>query len=372
MRVIVMNRVIISFLFSFCFLGFNVVSFPYIYADIRNQDNRITNNFQSNLINIRNTNGKLYAYIVLLFNENPHFVNLIQEDSISLEMMQKDDFHTIEYKNYCKSIKNSRLKRLAEKMLSVNSNPEKYTKRHLISIERTLSRRNIVLRFSKDRTYGSEKIILDYCIYGRRKPIKIVHPLFHVKEKIYNIQPLIYYDEFSTSNSTFYFDMIYINPEEVENDYVIAKSVLVNRNVDSMFFVGARITDDIKYCLKRAFNRSRTIKQEIWKMFEIHEITHKILNNRYNFFDQVTGEELALVSTIYSNPYLGLSVLYSYLDYSAVNPHRIAAMNYIRFIANRKNRFELIDNPSLIKHMNISEIVKLSKEHFYALIKSIK
>jgi hypothetical protein len=251
-------------------------------------------------------------------------------------------------------------------------NPELFSKKSLLSIERVLSRHNVILRFSKDKNVENQKIVLDYCIFGRKKPVDIVHPLFNVKEKIYNIQPLIYYDEFSTSNSTFYFDMIYINPEEVQNDYIIAKNILNGRKVNTMFFVGARVTDDIKFCLMRAFNGTKTIKKEIWKMFEIHELTHKILNNHYKFFDQVTGEELALVSTIYSNPYLGLSVLYSYLDYSAINPHRIAAMNYVRFIANRRGQLEIIDNPSLLRNLNVSEITKLSKEHFDSLLKSIE
>ena len=33
---------------------------------------------------IKTVNGKFYAYIVLLFNENPHFVNLIQKGTVSL------------------------------------------------------------------------------------------------------------------------------------------------------------------------------------------------------------------------------------------------------------------------------------------------
>lgn len=349
-----------------------VLSSGSLYPGTRLSENWSSPGFQSNLINIRNSNGKLYAYIVLLFNENPHFVNLVQEDSISLKMMQKENFHIIEYKNYLKSIKNPRLKGLAEKMLAISTSPERFSKKSLLLIENILSKHNVILRFSKDKSVDNQRIVLDYCIFGKKKPVNIVHPLFNVKEKIYNIQPLIYYDEFSTSNSTFYFDMIYINPEEVQNDYIIAKNILKGKSVNTMFFVGARVSDDIKFCLRHAFNGIKTIKKEIWKMFEIHEITHKILNNHYNFFDQVTGEELALVSTIYSNPYLGLSVLYSYLDYSAINPHRIAAMNYIRFIANRRGQLEIIDNPSLLKNISVSEITALTKEHFNSLIKSIK
>ena len=327
-----------------------------------------------NIINIRSTDGKLYAYIVLLFNENPHFVNLIQEDSISSEMLQTEGFHIREYDNYLKSIKIPEIKKMAEAMLNIYYYPKKSDDKYLESMAEKLTKNNIILRFSRDRNLGKERIVLDYCIFGIKKSLDITHPLFNVsvKEKIYNIQPLIYYDEFSTSNSTFYFDMIYINPEEVENDYLIAKKVLAGENVSSMFFVGSSVNNDIKYCIARAFDNKAAIKNEIFRMFEIHELTHKILNNHYDYFDQVSGEELSLSSTIFSNPYLGLSVMYSYLEYNPINPHRIAAMNYVRFIANKTGNLELIDDPSNLKNLQISEIKKYTKEHFEAILKNLK
>jgi len=325
-----------------------------------------------NYITIRTLNGKLYAYVVLLFNENPHFANIIQEQSIPLEQMQKEGFHISEYRSYLRTLKEPVHYKLAELLLSVYLNPGRYDDKILVSLQESLEKRNIILRFSRDRGSGAEKIVLDYCIYGTKKPLTIAHPLFNVKERIFNIIPFIYYDEFSTSNSTFYFDMIYINPDEVQNDYNIARKILSGENVDSMFFVGARISDDIKYCITKAFENSRYIKPEIWKLFEIHELTHKILNNHYNYFDQVTGEELALSSTIYSNVYLGLSVLFSYLDYNVTNPHRIAAMNFIKFVASETSRKEILENPSLLKTLPALEIQRISRMHFFSIIKKIK
>lgn len=328
--------------------------------------------YQNNYVNIRSTNGKLYAYIVLLYNENPHFVNIIQEHSIPVDLMQKEGFHIGEYREYVRGIRDPLLYRLAEMMLTVYLHPKKIDDKTLLLLQDSLEKRNIILRFSREKSSGSERIVLDYCIYGSRKPLSISHPLFNVNEKIYNIIPYIYYDEFSTSNSTFYFDMIYINPDEVQNDYIIAKKILRGENVDSMFFVGARVGDDIKYCLLRAFDGKKSIKNEILKLFEIHELTHKILNNHYNYYDQVTGEELALSCTIYTNVYLGLSVLYSYLDYSMTNPHWIAAMNYIKFVAGEYGKKELIDNPSLLKNIPPGDLQKMSRMHFQAVVKNLK
>lgn len=325
-----------------------------------------------NLMNIRTTNGKLYAYIVLLFNENPHFVNLIQSDSIPIRLMQNPGFNVVQFEAYVRSLRDASVKNLAQHVLKVYREPEKISDSEQEQLTQRLENRNIILRFSKTKDGGELKFVLDYCIFGKRKPVTINHPLFNVKEKIFNIQPLIYYDEFSTSNSTFYFDMIYINPDEVYNDYIIAKRVMDNKSTDNMFFVGAHVTEDIRYCLKRAFSAKNTIFDEIWKMFEVHELTHKILHNHYHFYDQVTGEELALSSTIYSDVYLGLAILYSYLDYNTINPHRIAAANFIKFLSLYTANSEYVEKPSLIKYLPADDIKKIARVHFETSIKNIK
>ncbi len=343
-----------------------------LIAEIGPPDDHTGGHHRSNVVNIRNIRGELYAYIVLLFNENPHFVNLIRENSIPLQTMQKEGFHVIEYRNYLAGVQDQGIKTLAHKMFDVYLFPEKYSESKLRALESQLEHYNVILRFASDGNPVSPKINLEYCIFGRKKLVNISHPLFEVREKIYNIQPFIYYDELSTSNSTFYFDMIYINPEEVENDYLIAKNVLQGKSVKSMFFVGSPVSDDIKYCLIKAFPAGVSIKNEIWRMFEIHELTHKILNNKYNSHDQVTGEELALLSTMHYNPYLGLSVMYSYLDYNVSNPHRSAAVNVVHHIAKETKKQNFVDNPSLIKYLPGDDIAGLAKERFSSILKTLK
>jgi len=167
--------------------------------------------------------------------------------------------------------------------------------------------------------------------------------------------------------------MIYINPEEVNNDYIIAKNIISGKNIKSMFFVGSKVTDDIRDCIIMAFkNNNNDIYNEIWKMFVIHELTHKILNNNFNNFDQVTGEEISLSSTIYENVYLGLSVMYSYLNYGNFNPHRIAAMNYINFIADATGNKEIINNTSAIKNIGYDKLREITKNHFNYCISKLK
>jgi hypothetical protein len=323
-------------------------------------------------VSIKSINGKFYAHIVLLFNENPHFVNLIQKDSIPLKRIGHDGFNIKEYKNYLKTLSEDSQKKTASTLLQMYLEPTNFNDAFLRSMEKQLHDRNIILRFSRDRNTGVEKIALDYCIYGKKMDIPVKHPFIEIKDPIYNIQPFIYYDEFSTSNSTFYFDMIYINYDEVENDYIIAKKILNGENVKTMFFVGSKVTDEIRYCLAKAFSENPSIKEEIWKMFMIHELTHKILNNNYNFFDQVAGEELSLCTTLYTNPYLGLSILYSYLNYNAINPHRIAAGNIISYVSSKLNKPEYNNKPELLKSLSSKEIQQIGKDYFDMTIKRLK
>ena len=341
---------------------------------IQSEKNHLSGQSYSNLliknISIKSVYGKFYAYAVLLFNENPHFVNLIEKDSIPLKTMGNEGFHIKEYKNYLNTIKNIKIYNLAKTLLRIYLEPNKFNIKTLKIVEKKLTLCNIILKFSRDMNHGMEKITLDYCIFGKKKILCVKHPFFQIKKNIYNIQPFIYYDEFSTSNSTFYFDMIYINPTEVHNDYLIAKKIINKQKVDSLFFVGSPVTDDIKFCLKKAFQGKKTIKKHIWEMFVIHEITHKVLNNKFNNFDQVTGEILSLHSTIFSNIHLGLAVMYSYLNYNKINPHRIAAIKYIKYLAEKTNNKEITSNPGIIKNISVIKLKKLTMDHFNLIIKN--
>jgi hypothetical protein len=328
--------------------------------------------YDNRSINLSSDNGKFYAYIVLLYNENPHFVNMIQKGSIPLKVLGIEGFNVREYKNYVKSLMSKNHRNLAQRLLDCYLEPHKYDDTHLREIEKNLTSKNIILKLNRDKNLGEEKLTLDYCIYGKKVPLTVSHPFFTYKERIYNIQPYIYYDELSTSNSTFYFDMIYINPSEVENDFIIARRVIEGKNVNSMYFVGSRVTEDTKYCLLKAFDNHNSIRDEIWKMFVVHELTHKHLNNNFNNFDQVVGEELSLCSTIYTNSYLGLSILFSYLNYNSNNPHRIAAMNFVKFCSDKLVSRDIATNPSLLKTVPVNRIKQLSKDNFFLNIHELR
>ncbi len=147
--------------------------------------------YYAEAINIKSINGKFYAYIVLLFNENPHFVNMIQKDSIPLKIMGNEGFHIKEYKNYINTLRDKKLKSLANLLLTIYLEPRKFDIKSLHNIEDILTGRNIILKFSKDKTAWSDKISLDYCIFGKKQLVDVKHPFFEIKENIYNIQPFI-------------------------------------------------------------------------------------------------------------------------------------------------------------------------------------
>jgi hypothetical protein len=363
------HRIILGVVFIFIISGHIFMAGSEMYSNEYGYDYRD----RESSVSIKTVNGKFYAYIVLLFNENPHFVNLIQKDTISLKEIGVEGFQVKAYRNYLATIQDSKLLEDAQLILKIFFEPEQYNDSFLLQVENNLSKRNIILKFYREGHYKGARITFDYCIFGERVKLDIRHPLFESNDEIYNIRPFIYYDELSTSNSTFYYDMIYINPDEVNNDYVIAKNIISGKDVKSMFFVGSKVTDDIRYCLNMAFKEnSSSIRNEIWKMFVVHELTHKIMDNQFNNYDQISGEETALSSTIYSNPYLGLSVLYSYLNYGKLNPHRMAAMNYISFIAESEGSKELIHNPSNIKNISADKLKRYSKNHFTNTINKLK
>lgn len=328
--------------------------------------------YESEIVNIKNVNGKFYAYIVLLFNENPHFVNLIQKDSIPAKLMSSDGFHLNAYRAYLKSLAGSPMENLASTMLNIYLDPNYYSEAQLLYLEEVLTRYNIIVKFSKNANLSNQRIVLDYCIYGKKTLITVKHPFIEIPYKIYNIRPYIYYDEFSTTSSTFYYDMIYISMDEVINDSIIAAHVLSGKTVNTLFFVGSRVTDDIKFCLKKAFSNKSNIRKEIWETFVIHELTHKMINNRYNYYDQVNGEELSLVSTMYVRPYLGLSVMYSYLNYNSINPHRIAASNFVRYVADKSGKKEITQKPGLLKHLPENQIKQYAKDYFVFIEDKLK
>ncbi len=319
---------------------------------------------------LKSTNGKFYAYIVLLFNENPHFVNIIQMGTIPLKEISVEGFNVKAYRNYLNTIRNTPLYKDAEIILKVFIEPQSFNEKSLKVIEDRLTERKIILKFYKESGHNRSGISLDYCIYGDKKKIDFTHPILKSGGDVFIINPYIYYDEFSTSNSTFYHDMIYIDHEEVRNDVIIASNIMKGKEIKSLFYVGSRVTDDIKYCILKAFEGGKNIKNDIWKIFVIHELTHKIINNSYNSFDQVTGEEISMSSSIYSNPYLGLSTMYSYLNYSKFNPHRIAALNYIQFLSKKLKNTKYVNNPGLIKFINSEVIKKISFEHVNSCLDS--
>ena len=54
------------------------------YSDIFHSEFPAEYKYRYSGVSIKTVNGKFYAYIVLLFNENPHFVNLIQKLTVHL------------------------------------------------------------------------------------------------------------------------------------------------------------------------------------------------------------------------------------------------------------------------------------------------
>jgi hypothetical protein len=327
---------------------------------------------------LKSDNGRLYAHIAFLFMDNPHFINLIKPGSVSEPADLNDSYKLSIYENYLNSTKNTPNYSLAYSVGKVYSDYRNIPEKEILKLEKELETKNIVIKVAPPEKpspadpepKGTPS--LQYCIFGEKIPLAITHPLFDFKDPLFYVHPFVVYDEFSTSNSTAYNDMVYIDLNEVENDYRIAAAVLQNRKTPpSSLFVGAPVDEDIKACLKNAFKNIHDVKPEIWRMFVIHEMTHKILNVRYRNFEQVRGEETALSSTVYDNPRLGLAVMYSYLSYQALSPHRIAAHNFLSFFAGEKNDSGFTEDYSKIRKLSDAEIKSITKKHFDRLMRTL-
>ncbi len=303
-------------------------------------------------------NGLLYAYLVMLFNNNPHFLNVILDNYNNTPEIE--DYK----KNFRKYIKglSGEYKVLAESLILLYESPSAFTRDRIVKIENDLEKHQIIAKF----IFEENQYSLDYCILGRKSLITIEHPFLISNHNIYNIQPIIHYDEFYSSNSTFYHDLVYIDLNEVTNDAEISMNILNGQSTSEKYFVGARVNEDIEICIKKAFPSGGDVYTEIKRIFIVHEMTHKIINNRFDYYNRIVEEELAIASTIYDNPYLGLSVVYSYLNYHYVHsPHRIAGLKFLRFVADETEDTSYLYIPSKIRNLSADQLRLMAYRYFY-------
>lgn len=310
-------------------------------------------------------NGIFYSYIVLLFNDNPHFINIIMD--LQIDSDSNVSYEKL-YKLYLSRGKDLPFYKLAVQLYKYYKNPATFDEAAQREVEKELESFDIVLRFVSK----PDSMMLDYCIYGRKKPIEESHPFLEKTRRIYNIIPLIFYDEFFSSNSTFYSDLIYIDDNEVTNDYNIAVLVREHASTKGLYYIGSEVTNDIKFCLIKASDETADLQDRIKRVFVVHELTHKIINNDYNYYNSIIEEELAIASTVYADPYLGLTAVYSYLNYYRYSPHRIAALKFIKYCSHSLNRPSMAYNPSELKAVSPDALRLLSKNYFEDRMKLVR
>lgn len=303
-------------------------------------------------------NGAFYSYIVLLFYENPHFVNIAYEYDLDF---QESDLVAAAYASFLETIDPDDPRRdAAFDLYELYNFPSHFTTERVHELEKKLEEFSVILEFTRsDGMYE-----LDYCILGKRETIPQKHPFLSYDDTIYNIVPLIYYDEFHSSNATFYNDLVYIDLNEVENDTMIAQKVLNDEDTEGLYYAGSRVTEAIKSCIKKSTVTRSDIKNAVLDMFIVHELTHKILQSKYGYYHRINEEEFAMVSTVYDNPYLGISVMYSYLNYYRQSPHRIAALRFVRYIAKKEKNSQLFYNPDDIRNLPAARLKEYAQLYF--------
>lgn len=303
--------------------------------------------------------GRLYAYTVLLFNNNPHFLNVLDN---KLYASTDENQYAELFEKYIRTLPKDERK-IPENMLLLFKNPSALQEEDINKLEDDMEKHSVIAKFIEEE---NGEYTLDYCIFGSKELVTIEHPFLLSTHKIYCIQPFILYDEFYSSNSTFYHDLIYIDANEVKNDAMISREILKNSPIQDSYYVGAKVNEDIRVSIKRAFPSGGDVEADIRRIFIIHEMTHKVINNRFNYYNRIVEEELAIASTMYANPFLGLSVVYSYLNYNYVHsPHRIAALKFLRFAAEDTEDSAFLYNPSKMRTLSADQLRLIAYRYFY-------
>ena len=129
--------------------------------------------YKYSTMSIKTVNGKFYAYVVLLFNENPHFVNIIQKGTISIKEIGNEGFHIKAYRNYINTIQEQNLQKDAALLLKLYNEPDTFSESQIQDITASLARRNIIIKFRREGYRGQTQRTLDYCFFGEKIKIDI-------------------------------------------------------------------------------------------------------------------------------------------------------------------------------------------------------
>ncbi len=316
--------------------------------------------------NLFSANGKLYSYIFMLINENPYFVNIITNNSVSTGSMN-EGFEVELYRKYVETISDKKLKGLAQQIFHIYNNPPGNSTTLLANIEKLLLQYDIIAKLTIGKWYdGRPRLISDYMIFGVKEKIQVKHPFFSDTSHIYSVKPKIHYDEMTSSNNTFYKDLIYIHEQDVHDDVLVINLILANNKNYTMYLNGGLVNQDVEFWAKGAFAGGRVIEQEVRNIQTIYLLTIKLLESRYPLYDKKLVHGMAMASTIFNNPCLGMSYLHAYNSYKKDDPRYSAAQDLLKYLtANNSNENGAGEKD--IKQLKDSFIRQVVKQYFNIL-----
>ena len=315
-------------------------------------------------------NFKLYAHMMLLYNENVHFVNKIETEKISAnELFEDEAVNHSRYIKYMNSIKDAKLKSLADKLLHIYKNINDNNAENLTTVEKSLEKENILTKFVIEN--GSNRVSVDYIFYGKREKLTVKSPFFKDSDDCYNIIPFIRYDEFSTTNTTFHKNHIFIKNDEMIYDYKTLMDILSGKNSISTF-LGVPIDNNIKKAVSKAYSEKNCTFKDIRRLTEILLITMKLGTDKLQITKTELNRACGISAVINDSPYEGLIILFAYLQYNKKTEYSIAAKNFIKFASEKTGNMSISDDPSLLITLEKNELKSIANEYFLNISKNRK
>lgn len=312
---------------------------------------------------------KLYAYMILLFNENPHYVKQFENVPITSADLNDEVFNQTRYIKYMNTVSDKKIKSLAEELLNVYKNINSYSSENLSAIEAALEKENILAKFTSKKEMSSS--CFDYIIYGRREKLTGKSLLFNDESDYYNIIPLYKYDDLSSSCVTFYDHCIYIKSEEIMYDQITFLDILSGKN-SIQGYLGVPLNDNIRRAVRKAYAEKKCTLNSVRKSAESLLLGMQIAKDKLKIDKPELVRAFGISSVIYDSPYEGLIPLFAYLQYHKKTEYNIAGKSFLKFASDKTGDKSIPDYPSVLCSMTKEELKSIATDYHLYLMKNYK
>ncbi len=312
-------------------------------------------------------NLKLYAYMMLLFNENVHLVNKIETEKITVnELFQNESVNHTRFIKYMNSINDMKIRLLAQGMFEYFKDRNSFTPEKINTLAKSLEDINILVKFNINNNSGN---FVDYLLFGKREKLTTRSPFFKDEVDYYNIIPFLHYDDLTTSSVTIYPNCIYINMREAAYDHKVFLDILSGKNSIAQY-LGVSIDDNIRCAVKKAYPVKKCSINDVRRLSESLLLGMQIAREKLNIKELPLSRAFGITSAIYDSPYEGLILLFAYLQYDKKTDYAVSAKSFVKFVSDKTGNKLITEDPSILCSMGKAELKNIADEYYLYLIKN--